>query len=275
MTKSLLQQIMVKSAKSKNSLDVDAVIQKIESGYMVGQDPSRQTKKAFAPSVLVYGYGECPRYWYHAFDGVVFESTNTPFSVANMSNGSLSHNRIQDALLKSGIAKKFVKVDRETNKEKETTEFEVINSDPLIYGWADGMIEWNNEEFVIEIKTASNEGFEYIKKTNKAKSYHVAQLLIYMKILKMAKGLVIYENKNNHELFVIPIEVNDHYRQWIDTTFDWMRTVRQAWKDKQLPQKNYRANSKICKGCPIQKACALSEPGVIKIGSLEQLSEAM
>lgn len=271
MTKSLLQQVMVKAAKSENDTDVNAIIEKIESGYMVGQDPKHQQKKTFAPSGLVYGHGECPRYWYHAFDGVVFESTNTPFSVANMSNGSLSHDRIQDALLKSGIAKSFI--DEKTGEE--TTEFKIISNDPPIYGYGDGIIEWNGEEIVIEIKTASNESFEYIKKSNKAKTYHIAQLLIYMKILKMGKGLVIYENKNNHELFIVPISVNDHYRQWIDTTFEWMRTVKQAWKDKQLPQKNYRANSKICKGCPIQKACALSEPGVIKIGSLEQLSEAM
>lgn len=271
MTKSLLQQVMVKSAKPENDTDVNAIIEKIESGYMVGQDPKHQQKKTFAPSGLVYGHGECPRYWYHAFDGVVFESTNTPFSVANMSNGSLSHDRIQDALLKSGIAKRFT--DEKTGED--TTEFKIISNDPPIYGYGDGIIEWNGEEIVIEIKTASNESFEYIKKSNKAKTYHIAQLLIYMKILKMGKGLVIYENKNNHELFIVPISVNDHYRQWIDTTFDWMRTVKKAWQDKQLPQKNYRANSKICKGCPIQQACALSEPGVIKIGSLEQLSEAM
>ena len=270
MTKSLLQQVMVRPAKPENDIDVNAVIQQIQSGYMVGQDPKHQKKKTFAPSGLIYGHGECPRYWYHAFDGVVFESTNTPFSVANMSNGSLSHGRIQDALLKSGIAKKFVDEDG-----KDTTEFKIISNDPPIYGWADGMIDWNNEEFVIEIKTVSNEGFEYIKKTNKAKTYHIAQLLIYMKILKMSNGLMIYENKNNYELFIVPISVNDHYRKWIDTTFDWMKNVKQAWQDRQLPQKNYRSNSKICKGCPIQKACALSEPGVIKIGSLEQLSEAM
>jgi hypothetical protein len=86
---------------------------------------------------------------------------------------------------------------------------------------------------------------------------------------------LIYENKNNHDLLVFPIEVNDHYIEWIDKTFDWLRVVRQAWKDKTLPQKNYRSNSKICKGCPLKTACLAAEPGVIKIPPMEQLSETM
>ena len=74
---------------------------------------------------------------------------------------------------------------------------------------------------------------------------HLIQLLIYMKILKKAKGMLIYENKNNHELMIIPIEVNDHYIKWVDYTFEWLRQVRKAWEEKTLPKKNYRSNSKI------------------------------
>jgi hypothetical protein len=54
-----------------------------------------------------------------------------------------------------------------------------------------------------------------------------------------------------------------------------MKEVRKAWQDRNLPVKTYRANSKICKVCPIQKACAESEVGVIKIKPLEGISETM
>jgi len=54
-----------------------------------------------------------------------------------------------------------------------------------------------------------------------------------------------------------------------------MREVRQAWENKTIPKKNYRNNSKVCKACPLQKDCALAEPGEIKIASLEELSETM
>ena len=96
-----------------------------------------------------------------------------------------------------------------------------------------------------------------------------------MKIIVKKKGVLIYENKNNHELLVLPVEVDDYYRQWIDNTFQWMRDVRKAWVDRTLPTKNYRSNSKICKTCPIQQACADAGTGVIKLKSLEGLSETM
>jgi hypothetical protein len=54
-----------------------------------------------------------------------------------------------------------------------------------------------------------------------------------------------------------------------------MRDVRKAWEDKTLPTKNYRSNSKICKNCPIKKACGEAGVGVVKIASLEELSEVM
>jgi CRISPR/Cas system-associated exonuclease Cas4 (RecB family) len=96
-----------------------------------------------------------------------------------------------------------------------------------------------------------------------------------MKILKKAKGVLIYENKNNHELLVFPVEVSDAYRKWVDYAFDWMRKVRKAYEDKTMPTKNYRSNSKVCKTCPVKSACSKAEAGSIKIESLEELSEDM
>ena len=101
------------------------------------------------------------------------------------------------------------------------------------------------------------------------------QLLMYMKVLKKDKGVLIYENKNNHELLTLPVKLDENYRNWTNYAFDWMREVRKAWQDRNLPVKTYRANSKICKVCPIQKACAESEVGVIKIKPLEGISETM
>jgi CRISPR/Cas system-associated exonuclease Cas4 (RecB family) len=96
-----------------------------------------------------------------------------------------------------------------------------------------------------------------------------------MKVLKKARGVLVYENKNNHELLAIPVAINENYINWIDQAFEWMRVVRKAWEDQQLPMKNYRANSKICKNCPLKSDCDKTEAGVIKIASLEELSETM
>jgi CRISPR/Cas system-associated exonuclease Cas4 (RecB family) len=277
MTKNLIKQMMKKVDEKSHILDSSALIEKINSGYIAKQQPKFTKKKTFAPSSLVYGHGECPRYWYFAFEGNIFESYNDAYDVANMNAGTMSHDRIQQAMLDSGVAKKFLdeKYFEETGKEKDTTEFKVTHSDPPIFGWGDAMLEIENEEVVGEIKTMKSESFEYYKNKGEPADYHVKQLIIYMKILGKAKGALIYENKNNHDLLVFPIEVTDQYKNWINTTFDWMKVVYKSWKDKQLPQKNYRTNSKICKSCPVKAVCALAEPGVVKINSLEGFSETV
>ena len=270
MAKNLLHKVMIKQGKTESSLDAQQIIEKIQSGYLVDRGPKQTKKNSFAPSTIAYSHGECPRYWYLAFDGGLFEDNADAYAVANMSSGTYGHERIQNAMMASGIAKVF-----QDDKGNDTTEFKIVNSDPPIFGFGDAILNWNDEEIVGEIKTMSSEAFEYRKTHMKPKTGHLVQLLIYMKILKKAKGVLIYENKNNHELLVLPVEVNDHYIRWVDYAFDWMRAVRKAWEDKTLPKKNYRSNSKICKNCPLNKVCATAEAGSIKIESLEELSEAV
>lgn len=261
MTKSLLQQIMVKKeVLPAHSMDVEGITEKIKEGYTINRIDKHTQKKTFAPSTIAYGHGECPRYWYLAFDGQTFEDNADAYGAANMTAGTKSHERIQSAM---GNVPDFL-ID---------SEFKITYPDPPIFGYGDVMLNWQGEPLLGEIKTMMNEGFEYRKAHMKPKTGHLIQLLIYMKILKKAKAVLIYENKNNHELLLLPVEVNDHYRRWVDQAFDWMRTVRKAWEDRTLPKKNYRSNSKICKNCPIQKACASAEVGELKINSLEPLTD--
>jgi CRISPR/Cas system-associated exonuclease Cas4 (RecB family) len=241
-------------------MDVAGITEKIKEGYTINRIDKHTQKKTFAPSTIAYGHGECPRYWYLAFDGQTFEDNADAYGAANMTAGTKSHERIQSAM---GNVPDFL-ID---------SEFKITYSDPPIFGYGDVMLNWQGEPLLGEIKTMMNEGFEYRKAHMKPKTGHLIQLLIYMKILKKAKAVLIYENKNNHELLLLPVEVNDHYRRWVDQAFDWMRTVRKAWVDRTLPKKNYRSNSKICKNCPIQKACASAEVGELKINSLEPLTD--
>jgi CRISPR/Cas system-associated exonuclease Cas4 (RecB family) len=270
MTKNLLKQIMMKPEDKPEIIDTQLLIEKINAGYIAKRSSKHQTKKTFAPSSLVWNHGECARYWYLAFEGNVFENSDTPYGVANMTSGTDSHARIQKAILDADLA--VVYYDENNNP---TTEFKVTLDDPPIFGYADGMLKWNEEEIVLEIKTMPSDSFEYSKTKGKPRGSHVMQLLIYMKILKKAKGVLIYENKNTHDLCVFPIEVNEVYRQWIDSTFAWLKEVRKAWVDKTIPQKNYRSNSKVCKACPLVSACGDADKGLIKIKTLEKLSEVV
>jgi CRISPR/Cas system-associated exonuclease Cas4 (RecB family) len=277
MTKNLLQQVMLKEsehrevmAKQNEIFNAEEMVSKIQSGYISDRGPKHTIKKSFAPSTIAYQHGQCPRYWFLAFNGAIFDDYTDAFGAANMSSGTMGHDRIQKAMLNSGVAVPYV-----NDKGEVTTEFKVLYSDPPIFGYGDVMLNWEGEEILGEIKTMMNEGFEYRKKTNKPKTGHLVQLLIYMKIFGKQKGALIYENKNTHDLMIIPIQVNDNYRQWVEGAFSWMREVRQAWVDKTLPTKNYRGNSKICKTCPVKAACAEAGTGTLKIASLEELSETM
>ena len=263
--KNLLSQVMEKPVEQKivdtSGIDTEALIEKIKYGYIATRGPRHQQKKTFAPSTIAYGHGECARYWYLAFDGGTFEDNADAFAGANMTNGTLSHARIQKAMEDAGILK--------------AAEFKIINNDPPIFGYGDVILDWDGEELLGEIKTMMNEGFEYRKLNRKPKTGHLVQLLIYMKILQKKKAVLIYENKNNHELLVLPVEINDYYIKWVNQAFDWMRTVRKAWEKRTLPEKVYRSNSKICKSCPLSKVCADAGKGDVRIESLEPIDEKL
>ena len=238
-------------------IDTKALIEKIESGYLIDQGTSFKTKKTFSPSSLVYGNGACPRYWYIAFSGAEFTSDNDPYQVANMTAGTQGHERIQKAITDAGIM---------VESEKR-----VVTQDPPIFGFADAVIQWGEEQPVVEIKTMREEAFAY-RKFAKPPNYHLMQLLIYMKVLMKRYGILLYESKNSHELHAITVEVSDEYRDWVDYAFQWMRDVRKAWEDRTLPKKTYRSNSKVCKTCPVQKACAEMGKGTLDIKPLEYLA---
>jgi CRISPR/Cas system-associated exonuclease Cas4 (RecB family) len=240
-------------------VDKDALIEKIRHGYTVNRVDKFTQKKTFAPSTIAYSHGECPRYWYLAFTGAMFTDNADAYGGANMTAGTKSHERIQEAMANAGILK--------------DSEFKVTYDSPPIFGYGDVILDWAGEDLLGEIKTMPNEGFEYRRVAQKPKTGHLIQLLIYMKVLKRERAILIYENKNNHELLIFPVELGKYYKEWVDNAFDWMKTVRQAWEDKTLPTKNYRANSKICKTCPIRDACDSAGVGEIKIKSLEPLDE--
>lgn len=260
MAKNLLNQVMVKTdADKKSFVDVKKLIEKIQYGYIAKRGTKFQQKKSFAPSTIAFSHGECPRYWYLAFEGTEFEDNADAYGGANMTAGTKSHERIQQAMEDAGILK--------------DSEFKVTWSDPPIFGYGDVILEWEGEDLLGEIKTMPMEGFEYRKKSGKPKLGHLIQLLIYMRILNKTKAVLIYENKNNHDLLVIPVEANQYHIEWVNRAFDWMKSVRQAWENKTLPEKNYRSNSKICKTCPLRATCDVAGDGDIKIKSLEPLDE--
>ena len=159
---------------------------------------------------------------------------------------------IQKALEDSGVL---------IENEKDTR-----HDDPPIYGKVDSFINWKEVEYVVEIKTCNAEAFERHKRSKSASNYHILQLLIYMKIYKKKNGILLYENKNTHEMLAVPVNINKNHVEFVDYLFDWMREVYASWVDKKLPEVPFRSNDiKICQACPLQAACKEAPVGDVKI----------
>jgi len=231
---------------------LSGLVEAIEEGYRKENLPKHMQKKSFAPSSLVWNHGVCPRYWYLAFEGNTFYEYKTGRMITNMDSGTDRHARIQKALEDAGM---LIENERKT-----------VYDDPPIFGFVDSFIEWKDNEYVVEIKTCNEDAFNRHKNNMKASSYHTVQLLIYMKIYKKKNGIILYENKNTHELLAIPINITQSHVDFIDYLFDWMREVYAAWQEKKLPEVPFRSNDiKICQNCPVQQACKDAPKGDIKI----------
>ena len=260
MVKNLMKEL-VNTAPRSDWFRPNEFTKAVEDGYLKPFSNTKfTTKKTFAPSSLAWNHGECPRYWYIAFTGAEFvPDEKDAKAIANMQHGTVSHDRIQKAFGESDIDIEI--------------EVEIRNEDPPIFGYADGIMEWvGDDNVVLEIKTTREEGFARIKQTGPRK-YHLFQVLLYMKIRKATKGVLLYESKNANELLAYPVEFRPEYEKHFDYLWGWLRSVRSAWENKTLPEKNYRSNSKICKGCPVKATCDTLGDGVIQIDSLQGLPD--
>ena len=242
----------------EGKFDPNLFAEEIEKSYLKQRRPDGFTKKkTFSPSTIGYGHGNCPRYWFYAFNGADFVESTTAQGIANMQNGSMAHDRIQ-------------KIIGGTDRDADF-EVEILNSDPPIRGFADLIMIWNGEEVIGEIKTAKEEVYAHRQSSMKPSPNHLLQLLIYMKVRKAAQGVFIYENKNTQELCLIPIRVNDKYIKIIDELFAWLREVYSAYENNMLPNRTGTKSVPMCKNCPVKNTCWAEKPddGTIQIRKYE------
>lgn len=254
MAKNLIGTLTSKPRNTK--IDAKKFRLAVGKAYLEGKNGTKfMTKKTFSPSTVGYGYGKCPRYWSLAFSGANFKTSFTSQGMAAMNAGTQAHDRIQAALLKAGLVKELEK--------------EITCADPPIRGFADMISEVDGEDIVGEIKTIKSEGFDIRKDTSTGADSHVVQLLLYMRVLDLQEGYFLYENKNSHEISVIPIVMSDENEKYIDYILDWMREVYSAWQNKKNIKRPFKENSTSCNYCPLKNDCWEAPDGRTKIEPLE------
>ena len=226
-----------------DGFDANQFAKMIEEAYLAetGKSQSWKKKNSFSPSTIGYGYGNCPRYWFIAFNGAEFQDQFDAMARANMDNGSDSHDRIQKVMGKTTVF-----------KDKEV---EVKFDSPPIRGFVDVIIEWNNKEVIGEIKTAKDEVYLIRQSEMQPTANHLIQILIYMKIRNADQGFLYYENKNDQTYLIIPVNMNDKNKKLINDIFEWMNKVHINWKDQVLPTRSFTKSSYSCKSCPVAKTC--------------------
>jgi CRISPR/Cas system-associated exonuclease Cas4 (RecB family) len=198
------------------------------------------TKKSFAPSSLGYS-GSCPRYWYYAFNGADFKYDTDAAAMANMDAGSDAGRRIANVLNKAGLL--------------EAVEVEARHSNPPIFGYIDAMVRWKGEVIPAEIKTTKTETWQMRANSNSVPGYQLIQLLIYMYVSGKERGFFLTENKNDHKIFILPIKMTSEYKELVENTLEWMRTVKKNADEGELPTRPFSKSSMQCKGCAVRDKC--------------------
>lgn len=251
---------------AQKRFDAERLAGILNAAYLAqAREASDRAKKSFAPSGIGYGSGTCPRQWWYAFNGgLMREDDVDPVGIANMAYGTEAHTRLQELFKQAGI---LVEAERKVVTDDQPDM-------PPIFGFADLVINWQGEEVVGEIKTTSQESYVSKRAKNQPAGYHLLQVLIYMKVLGLNKGFILYENKNTQALLIIPITWNATNTKLIDDTLDWMRDVHLNWlgddNGSTLPKRPFRSNrSPACKSCAFLTHCWEDVEGVVDLPVLE------
>lgn len=242
-----------------NKFDLQRLADKLNGAVLKGRrEPSDRAKVSFAPSGLGYGAGVCARRWmYDLHGGYMRDDDTDAVSISMMESGADRHERIQKALLESGLA---VEIEREVSSiGKEGL--------PPIRGYIDAVLDWNGEIIPCEIKTTSQESYVSKKSKNKPAGYNLLQILIYMKALAADKGLLLYENRNTLRILPMPVTWTTENLNLIEDVFNWLTDIYEEYKKGTRPEDIKRParveTSALCRSCPFYSHCWNSKDGDI------------
>ena len=145
--------------------------------------PQRKNREGvFYPSMLG---SYCMKLLYLAYNGLLPEQIIDDNLQRIFDNGNFLEERMATYFTKMDIL-----LDREIEAKSDT---------PPISGRADFLLKHGDyEQIGLELKSINDRGFEALK--NRPQREHTVQLQIYLHILELPYGVVLYENKNNQKL---------------------------------------------------------------------------
>jgi CRISPR/Cas system-associated exonuclease Cas4 (RecB family) len=156
-------------------------------------------------------------------------ATNPPDEAARvkMAMGNGIHKIIQDILHGSDKVKV---IESEKCKEAE------LNGLQFIY-YVDAIIEIDNKKYIVEIKSTYASGWNSIEKD--PKSDHVDQLMAYMELEKVDRGILIYIGRDNGYMVEYAFAKTKEIQKRLLDRLDKLKKLRDDIRDSRIPDRDY------------------------------------
>jgi CRISPR/Cas system-associated exonuclease Cas4 (RecB family) len=227
------------SAVESELSSADAFTQAFENAWVSDRDTSRSVETdGFHPSSLGIKYGRCARRNAYLLRGVAKKDTHSSRILRVFANGHAVHERLQTMLEKMGL--------------QMESEVVIDYDDPPIKGHCDGVLKWQDKDYIIEIKSCSPEVFVNRLKWKKPKDEHFDQVNIYAYVLGIENIFIIYENKGTQELKVFECKADKAKAEKI---IDEWRATYKIFKGDKLPRRPYKPESPVCGACDLKEHC--------------------
>lgn len=173
----------------QSELESSWIIKSIDTSVIHTQSSRwhHSDKKTFHASSLG---NTCDRYLYLQYNNQLPEQVISPQLQRIFDHGIITQDRFKVYFERGGLL--------------IGTEVTAALLDPPIRGRADYILlsPLDKQKWIIELKTINSYGFSNL---HGARDDHALQLQVYLNLLQVENGIVLYENKNNQELkaFVI------------------------------------------------------------------------
>jgi CRISPR/Cas system-associated exonuclease Cas4 (RecB family) len=182
---------------------------------------------------------------------IAFEMIMVPYKIEGervqriFENGHSLHHRYESMFEEMGIL-----VQSEMKIEKEN-----------ISGHTDAWIKIRSftnpegEDILVELKSASSRSFDWMKENNTPKKEHKAQLMFYMHLTGIKKGIIFVENKDNQDVWEHELDYDEEFANKLFEKANYIieKSIKRVLPE--IPDKYHTPSSYQCKYCSFNFYC--------------------
>jgi CRISPR/Cas system-associated exonuclease Cas4 (RecB family) len=218
--------------------NIENFLQTVDDFILQKFGQPRHDNDGFHPSSLGTASGRCPRKLVYLLQGVEKKNVLSPRILRVMQDGVRMHQTLQTWFSEMGIL--------------VAPEIPIVWEDPPIRGHADGIINWEGEDILLEIKTIRSDAFNKLVLLNAPKNEAFLQANIYAYILGLEKIWFVYYNKDDAQIALFEKNCD---KILAEKQIDEWRAIYKMFVDGVLPDRPYKKNSVQCKSCELAYHC--------------------